>query len=166
VESHSQAFGISASKYDAGFFPHIEPASFRLEHLRIALSMRYYRDSIIAIIHYRMESIVIVNMLPDLLKQNDISIRELSRLTGVTYTTIRAAYHGERSSIKLDVLDAICRTLDLQPGDIYRFVAPGQTPPKAGASPPSRKIVPQKLVEPAKPSKTPPGGSDAWVTWE
>jgi len=109
---------------------------------------------------------MIVNMLPDLMKQEEVSIRELSRLTGVTYTTIRAVYHGERRSIKLDVLEAICKALELQPGDIYRFVPSGQSPPVAGAKPPSRQTMIQKVKGPKKLSKASTGGSDAWVTWE
>lgn len=63
------------------------------------------------------------NRLPELLANRKMSIRELSRETGITYTMIRDAYHGERQSIKFDLLEAICKVLDVQPGDIYEFVA-------------------------------------------
>ena len=109
---------------------------------------------------------MIVNLLPDLMANRDISIRELSRLTGVTYTTIRAVYHGERSSIKLDVLDSICKTLDLQPGDIYRYVAPGQPHPQAESQPPTPRTAPRTIRRTSRHRKAPPGGSDDWVTWE
>lgn len=109
---------------------------------------------------------MIVNLLPDLMANKNISIRELSRLTGVTYTTIRAVYHGERGSIKLDVLDSICKTLDLQPGDIYRYVAPGQPHPQAESQPPISRSAPRTIHRTRKHLKAPPGGSDDWVTWD
>lgn len=59
------------------------------------------------------------NKLPQLLNQKNISIRELARRTGITYTTIRAVVQGDRRSIQLDVLEQICLVLDIQPGDIY-----------------------------------------------
>ena len=108
---------------------------------------------------------MIVNLLPDLMQQREISIRELSRLTGITYTTIRAVYHGERSSVKLDVLDAICAALNVQPGEIYRCVSPGDPQPRV--SQPLKKtksLVAWKRTR--KTSKAPPGGSESWITWE
>ncbi len=64
---------------------------------------------------------MVVNRLPFILRQKGLSIRELSRLTGITYTTIRAVYHGDRRSVQIEVLDSLCRVLDLQPGDIYKY---------------------------------------------
>ena len=62
------------------------------------------------------------NRLPELLANRKMSIRELSRESGITYTMIRDAYHGDRQSIKFDLLQAICKVLDVQPGDIYEYV--------------------------------------------
>ncbi|MFN2187249.1 MAG: helix-turn-helix domain-containing protein [Candidatus Promineifilaceae bacterium] len=109
---------------------------------------------------------MIVNMLPELMRQRNVSIRELSRLTGVTYTTIRAVHNGERGSIKLDVLDAICRALELQPGDILRYTVPGEPIPSPPSQPPVDKPRTRLIQRTQKTSKAPPGGSDAWVTWE
>jgi putative transcriptional regulator len=64
---------------------------------------------------------MLVNHLPYLMQQKGLSIRELSRQTGITYTTIRAVYHGDRRSVQLDVIDSICRILQVQPGDIYKY---------------------------------------------
>jgi putative transcriptional regulator len=113
-----------------------------------------------------MEIMMIVNMLPELMRIRGLSIRELSRRTGVTYTTIRAVYHGERRSIKLGVLDAICQSLAIQPGEIYKFVPPGgsltETSPELPAKPP----VDRENKRPQEKTIDRPGGSDAWVTWE
>jgi len=64
---------------------------------------------------------MIVNRLPLILKQRGLSIRALSRLTGITYTTIRAVYHGQRRSVQLEVMDALCRVLNIQPADIFKY---------------------------------------------
>ena len=68
---------------------------------------------------------MIVNRLPDIMAQKEVSIRELSRMTGITYTTIRGVYHGDRRSVQLNVINAICQMLGIQPGDIYIWVPEG-----------------------------------------
>ena len=71
---------------------------------------------------------VLVNDLPHILERKDISIRELARRTGITYTTVRAVVQSERRSVQLEVLEAICCALDVTPGDIYRLeYPPGNT---------------------------------------
>jgi DNA-binding Xre family transcriptional regulator len=69
---------------------------------------------------------MIVNRLPELLEQKEISIRTLAKDTGVTYSTIWAMVHGRRRSVQLEVLDAVCEVLSLGPGDIYRRVGAGE----------------------------------------
>ena len=113
-----------------------------------------------------MEMKMIVNMLPELMRKRALSIRELSRRTGVTYTTIRAVYHSERRSIKLDVLDTICQSLELQPGEIYKFVPPGGSLSETSPELPAKPSVDRGIQRPKRKSKNTPGGSDAWVTWE
>jgi putative transcriptional regulator len=68
---------------------------------------------------------MIVNHLPALLARKGMSIRELGRQTGITYTTVWALVHGRRASVQLDVLDAVCVALQVQPGDIYGHVGAG-----------------------------------------
>ena len=66
------------------------------------------------------------NRLPAILGERKMSIRELSKATGVTYTMIRDVYHGERQSIKFDVVEKICKELGIQPGDIFVYVSEGE----------------------------------------
>jgi putative transcriptional regulator len=68
---------------------------------------------------------MIANLLPQLLTRKGVSIRQLSRATGITYSTIWALVHSQRRSVQLEVLDAVCAALDIQPGDIYRRPAQG-----------------------------------------
>ena len=67
------------------------------------------------------KDIMVVNRLPLILRQKGLSIRELSRLTGITYTTLRAVYHGDRRSVQISVMDSICRVMKIQPGDIFKY---------------------------------------------
>ena len=64
---------------------------------------------------------MVVNRLPFILRQQGLSIRELSRLTGITYTTVRAVYHGDRRSVQIGVMDSICRVMKIQPGDMFKY---------------------------------------------
>ena len=103
---------------------------------------------------------MISNFLPQLLAKKGISIRELARVTGVTYSTIWAMVHGQRRSVQLEVLDAVCEALDVQPGDIFRRVAPGATIPDAL---PERPAPPPEA--PVQPQPRPPSGKDAGRDW-
>lgn len=47
-----------------------------------------------------------------------ISRYELAKRIGVTYPTITSIYNGESTSIKLNILDALCRELYCTPNDI------------------------------------------------
>lgn len=73
---------------------------------------------------------MLINRLPELMERRGVSIRQLSRETSVTYTTIWALYHGQRRSVQLEVLDAVCEVLQIQPGQIYQHISDaGQRPP-------------------------------------
>lgn len=54
----------------------------------------------------------------DILDHQGISRYELAKRIGVTYPTITSIYKGETSSIKLEILEAICKELDCIPDDI------------------------------------------------
>ena len=54
----------------------------------------------------------------DKLKEKNMSRYELAKRIGVTYPTIDNIYKGKSTSIKLDILEAICKELDCSPVDI------------------------------------------------
>lgn len=58
-----------------------------------------------------------INIQP-LMEQKGISRYELAKRIGVTYPTITSIYNGETNSIKLDILEAICKELNCTPNDI------------------------------------------------
>lgn len=104
---------------------------------------------------------MLVNRLPTIMEQQQVSIRELSRRTGITYTTIRAIYHSERRSVQLKVLEAICRALNVQPGDIFKVMAESEV-----------YVEPEALKSPGGPASRgsdqpsrPPDQTDGWRSW-
>ena len=88
---------------------------------------------------------MVVNRLPQILAERGLSIRELARQTGITYSTIWAVVQGERRSVQLEVLEAICLALATQPGDIY-FIVSDELPlaaiPVRATSSEEKKVVP------------------------
>lgn len=54
------------------------------------------------------------------LKEKGISRYELAKRIGVTYPTITSIYNSESTSIKLDILEAICKELDCTPNNILK----------------------------------------------
>ena len=52
------------------------------------------------------------------LKEVEMSRYELAKRIGVTYTTIDNIYKGKSTSIKLDILESICKELKCSPNDI------------------------------------------------
>lgn len=52
------------------------------------------------------------------LEESGMTKYELAKRIGVTYQTISNIYFGKSLSIKLEILDAICRELECTPNDI------------------------------------------------
>lgn len=52
------------------------------------------------------------------LEENNMSRYELAKRIGVTYPTIDNIYKGKSTSIKLEILESICKELNCNPIDI------------------------------------------------
>ena len=57
----------------------------------------------------------------DKLQEKGITRYELAKRIGVTYPTITSIYNGESTSIKFDILEAICKELDCSLDEILIF---------------------------------------------
>ena len=55
----------------------------------------------------------------DKLQKKGITRYELAKRIGVTYPTITSIYNGESTSIKFEILEAICKELDCSPIEIF-----------------------------------------------
>ena len=74
---------------------------------------------------------VIVNRLSRLMGERRLSIQELVRQSGVSYSTLHDFYHGRLKRFDADVLDRLCTTLGCSVGDILEH----QPNPPAEADP-------------------------------
>lgn len=64
---------------------------------------------------------IIVN-LDLMLAKRKMSVTELSEGVGITMANISILKNGKAKAIRFSTLEAICKTLDCQPGDILEYV--------------------------------------------
>ena len=64
---------------------------------------------------------LIVN-LDVMLAKRKMSVTELSERVGITMANISILKNGKAKAIRFSTLDAICRALNCQPGDILEYV--------------------------------------------
>ena len=56
-----------------------------------------------------------------MLARRKMSVTELADRVGITLANMSVLKTGKAKAIRLSTLDAICRVLDCQPGDILRW---------------------------------------------
>ena len=61
-----------------------------------------------------------------MLAKRKTSLTELSERVGITMANLSVLKTGKAKAIRFTTLDALCRTLDCQPGDILEYVSDGQ----------------------------------------
>lgn len=64
----------------------------------------------------------IIVKLDDVLYQRRLTLTELSERIGLTLANLSVLKTGKARAIRFSTLDAICKALDCQPGDILEFV--------------------------------------------
>ncbi len=60
--------------------------------------------------------------LEDIMSKNKVSLNELSQKVGITLSNLSIIKNEKSKAIRLSTLDALCRALDCQPGDIMKYV--------------------------------------------
>ena len=68
--------------------------------------------------------------LDDLLWQRRMTLTELSDRVDITLANLSILKTGKAKAIRFSTLDAICRALDCQPGDLLAFDATGPAEPE------------------------------------
>lgn len=68
------------------------------------------------------EGTLIVVKLDDLLHERRMTLTELSERIGLTLANLSILKTGKAKAIRLATLEAICRELDCQPGDLLEYV--------------------------------------------
>lgn len=66
---------------------------------------------------------MIVLRLDRVLADRKLQARELSKLVGLSEVNISRIRTGKVSAIRFSTLDALCRELHCQPGDLLEYVA-------------------------------------------
>ncbi len=56
------------------------------------------------------------------LVRHNMSVVEFAEAVGITPANIAVLKNGRAKAVRFTTLDAICRTLDCQPGDVLRWV--------------------------------------------
>ncbi len=56
-----------------------------------------------------------------MLAKRKMSLTELSERVGITMSNLSILKTGKAKAVRLETLEAICRALDCQPGDILEF---------------------------------------------
>jgi putative transcriptional regulator len=58
-----------------------------------------------------------------MLAKRKMSVTELSERVGITMANLSILKNGKAKAIRLSTLDAICKALDCQPGDILCYLS-------------------------------------------
>ena len=61
-----------------------------------------------------------------ILARRKVSLTELSQRVGITLANLSILKNGKAKAVRLETLDAICRALGCQPGDILVYEADGE----------------------------------------
>jgi putative transcriptional regulator len=56
-----------------------------------------------------------------MLARRKMKLQELAQHVGITVPNLSILKNGKAKAIRLETLEAICKALDCQPGDILRF---------------------------------------------
>jgi putative transcriptional regulator len=66
---------------------------------------------------------IIVN-LDVMMAKRKMSLNELQNRVGITLSNLSILKTGKAKAIRFETLEAICKALDCQPGDILEYVKP------------------------------------------
>lgn len=58
-----------------------------------------------------------------MLAKRKISLTELSERVGITMSNLSVLKTGKAKAVRFSTLDALCRALECQPGDILEFTS-------------------------------------------
>ncbi|GAA4942798.1 putative transcriptional regulator [Actinomycetospora succinea] len=66
-----------------------------------------------------------------MLARRKMSVAEFADAVGITPANVAVLKNGRAKAVRFTTLDAVCRVLDCQPGDVLRFVPDEETSPAA-----------------------------------
>ncbi len=74
---------------------------------------------------------IIIN-LDVMLAKRKMSVTELTERVGITMANISILKNGKAKAVRFSTLDAICKALDCQPGDILEYRSEDPAPETRG----------------------------------
>lgn len=60
--------------------------------------------------------------LDDIMSKKKVSLNDLSQRVGITLSNLSIIKNEKSKAIRLSTLDALCKALNCQPGDIIQYV--------------------------------------------
>jgi putative transcriptional regulator len=69
-----------------------------------------------------MTAVAIRNHLSRVMGEQRLKIQDVASRSGLAYTTVFDLYHGRAKRLDLETLNALCRVLGVQPGDLFSYV--------------------------------------------
>ena len=69
-----------------------------------------------------MPAVAIRNHLSRVMGEQRLKIQDVASRSGLAYTTVFDLYHGRAKRLDLETLNALCRVLGVQPGDLFSYV--------------------------------------------
>lgn len=64
--------------------------------------------------------------LDEMMKEKEIGLTELAAKVNITLANLSILKNNKAKAVRFSTLDAICRALDCQPGDILEWVPEGE----------------------------------------
>lgn len=61
-----------------------------------------------------------------MLAKRKMSVTELSERIGITMANLSILKNGKAKAVRLSTLEAVCKALDCQPGDLLEYRADGE----------------------------------------
>ena len=72
--------------------------------------------------HLNLEVMPIKFHLDAIMSEKKVSLNELSRRVGITLSNLSIIKNQKSKAIRLSTLEALCKALDCQPGDLIEYI--------------------------------------------
>lgn len=79
---------------------------------------------------------IVINLDVELAKKK-MSVADFAAAIDITPVNVSVLKNGRAKAVRFSTLDAICRVLECQPGDILSWVADDSEPPASGSHDPA-----------------------------
>ena len=75
------------------------------------------------ILRYKGNDMAIIINIDVMLAKRKMSVTELSEKVGITLANLSILKNGKAKAIRLSTLEAVCKALECQPGDVMEYIS-------------------------------------------